>query len=183
MRRLRRDLRQSRLAAYSAGTVRNLRTQWKAYLLFCHYFGFTFLPASAHNICLYAQFLSRSITPNSIRNYINGVRLLHLYHGFDFALLQDFTVRTTLSGISRLASHTPSRALAITVHILSAVQEVINPTNSSELVVFCTALFAFFLFVRLSNLLPSTVSSFARQCDFRRRHIFSKAGLLLVCFC
>ena len=45
--------------------------------------------------------LSRSLTPQSIRNYLSGVKLMHLIAGFDFPFLQSYEVRLTLKGIQR----------------------------------------------------------------------------------
>ena len=72
------DLKRTRLNAYAPGTHKNHRSQWKSYLAFCLYFDFTPVPATAHVIALYCQFLSRSLTPQSIRNYLSGVKLMHL---------------------------------------------------------------------------------------------------------
>ena len=50
--------------------------------MFCISFGFTFLPASTSTVQLYAQFLSRSTkSVSSIRNYLSGVRTVHLLLG------------------------------------------------------------------------------------------------------
>lgn len=49
--------------AYSTGTISNLKTKCRAYFLFCSYFRFKPLPATTEIVCLYAQFLRRSITP------------------------------------------------------------------------------------------------------------------------
>ena len=81
---LSRDLKQSRKAAYATGTSKNHRTQWRTYLYFTLHFNLVFLPASLHTICLYCPFLSPSMTPPSVRNYLNGVKLLHLMLGFEF---------------------------------------------------------------------------------------------------
>ena len=51
--------------------------QFKAFFLFCHYFKLDPIPATLDTVCLYVQFLSRTLTPASIRNYLNGVKLLH----------------------------------------------------------------------------------------------------------
>ena len=80
LRRLRRDLKHSQRSAYSCGTYSNLRTQFKAFL-FCFYFKLTPVPAELTTVCLYVQFLSRTLTPPSIRNYLSGVKLLHLFSG------------------------------------------------------------------------------------------------------
>ena len=84
LRRLRRDLKHFRRSAYSCGTHSNLRTQFKAFFLFCFYFKLTPVPAELTTVCLYVQFLSRTLTPPSIRNYLSGVKLLHLFSGVDY---------------------------------------------------------------------------------------------------
>ena len=68
------DLKKTRWAAYAAGTRKNHKTQWKAYLSFCLYFDLrAYLPALLDTVCLYCQFLSRSLTPQSVRNYLSSV--------------------------------------------------------------------------------------------------------------
>lgn len=179
---LRDAMRSSRRAAYSTGTVANLRTQWRAYLLFCRYFGLSAVPSSSNTICLFAQFLSFSVTPDTIRNYLNGVRLLHLYQGYEFPFLQDFIVKITLKGISRLASHTPKQALAMTISILLKVHSVLDSSSHFELVVFTAALFAFFLLARLSNILPVSSRVFRASKDLSRRSFLFIDGQLIVVF-
>ena len=48
---LRREMRQSRKAAFADGISRNLITQWKAYFMFCIYFNFPILPSSTNGMC------------------------------------------------------------------------------------------------------------------------------------
>ena len=87
-------------------------------MAFCLYFDLTPVPATAHVVALYCQFLSRTLTLQSIRNYFSGVKLLHLIAGFDFPFLQSYEVCLTLRGIQHLAKHTPNRALPITPFLL-----------------------------------------------------------------
>ena len=93
------------------------------YLTFCLYFQFQPIPASPHVISLYCQYC-RTLTPQSIRNYISGVRSLHFLAGYDFPLLQSFEMRVTLKGIARFAKHTPIRAPPITLELLLKVISV-----------------------------------------------------------
>ena len=46
--------------------------------------------ATLDTICLYVQFLSRTLSPPAIRNYLSGVKLLHLFSGLDFPFNKDF---------------------------------------------------------------------------------------------
>ena len=83
LRDLRRDLKVTRKAAFAAGTHKNHLTQWRTYLSFCLYFSLDFLPATVDTICLFCQFLNRSLTPASVRNYLSGVKFLHVALGHD----------------------------------------------------------------------------------------------------
>lgn len=85
---LRQGLQLTRRAAYADGTHKNHQTRWRAFLLFCGYFQWTPLPASLETLCLYCQFLNRSMTPASVRNYVSGVKLLHLLAGKDISLFK-----------------------------------------------------------------------------------------------
>lgn len=65
-RRLRQDLKHSQRSAYCAGTFSNLKTQFKAYFLFCHFFRLDHTPATRDTVCHYVQFISRTLTPASV---------------------------------------------------------------------------------------------------------------------
>jgi len=77
-------------------------TQWRSYFYFCLHFQLRPLPATLEVICLYCQFLSRSLTPQSVRNYLSGVKLLHVTAGFEFAFYESIELQFTLRGIERL---------------------------------------------------------------------------------
>ena len=101
------DLKRTHLNAYAPGTHKNHRSQWKSYLAFCLHFDFTPVPATAHVVAMYCQFLSRSLTPQSIRNYLSGVKLLHLIAGFEFPFLQSYEVRLTSKRVFSVRSSIP----------------------------------------------------------------------------
>lgn len=175
------DLKRTRLNAYAPGTHKNHRSQWKSYLAFCLYFDFTPVPATAHVIALYCQFLSRSLTPQSIRNYLSGVKLMHLIAGFEFPFLQSYEVRLTLKGIQRTIKHTPNRAPPITPDILSKLVSVIDLDDGKEVTFMCAFLLTFFLFARVSNIVPQVASRFDQVQHLCRGDIFEcRAGLLVL---
>lgn len=102
---LRVELRHSTKHGYAEGTSRNLRIQWQSYLLFCVYFGLSSVPTTTETLSLYAQFLSRSFKAvDSIRNYISGVRTMHLLLGIDIDI-NTFLLHLSLKGINRLNPH------------------------------------------------------------------------------
>jgi len=140
------DLKRTQLNAYTPGTHKNHRSQWKSYLTFCLHFDLTPVPATAHVIALYCQFLSRSLTPQSIRNYLSGVKLLHLVAGFEFPFLQSHEVCLLLKGLQRTVKHTPNRAPPITPDILSKLVSVTDLADGQGVTFMCAFLFTFFLF-------------------------------------
>ena len=115
---LRQDLKYRFRSAYSAGTFSNLRTQLKAFLLFCAYFRLIPTPATLDTICLYVQFLSRRLSPPAICNYLSEVKLLHLFSGPEFPFTKDFVLSLKLRDIARNALHTPRRAPLVTPDVL-----------------------------------------------------------------
>ena len=88
--------------------------------MFFIYFGFTFLPASTSTVQLYAQFLSRSFikSVSSIRNYLSGVRTVHLLLGFDLKKLNAFLINFSLRSMMRLKGHTVKKAESVTPDLL-----------------------------------------------------------------
>ena len=157
-----------RWAAYVDSTHKNHKTQ--AYLYFCFSFDLKPLPATLNTVCLYCQFLSHSMTPPSIRNYLSGVKLLHVFTGFKFPFYESPDLKLTLQGLDRILKHAPSRAPPVTPELL---RELIKcATNSPHDLVFSGAfLFAFFLFAWISNLVPASVISFDPSKQLCRRDI------------
>lgn len=113
--------------------------------MFCSYFDFSPLPASIDTLALYAQFLSRSLTPPSVRNYVSGVKLLHVITGHPISQFTSYKLHITLRGLERLAQHVPSRAPPITPGILCKLVSQVNLQDPS-LVSYCAA-FWFTLFL------------------------------------
>ena len=54
----------------------------------------------------------------SIRNYLNGVKLYHLLNDAEFPSLQDFQIKLTLRGLSKVLFHSPKQAAPFTPEIL-----------------------------------------------------------------
>ena len=92
------------------------------------------------------------MTPPSIRNYLSGVKLLHVSLGFPFPDLSAHELQVTLHGIERLAQHCPLRAPPITPQLLHLLVQFGGDLDPIVVTLSCAFVFAFFLFARLSNL-------------------------------
>ena len=98
--------------------AKNLRIQWKSFLLYCFCFQLCFLPADTETLCLYSQFLSRSFKSTSaIKNYISGVKTMHLLLGYTIEKINSFLINLSLKGIARLNPYCVKQARAITSDI------------------------------------------------------------------
>ena len=180
---LRRDLKRSLRSAYSSGTYSNLRTQFKAYILFCSYFKLRSLPASLDTLCLYVQFLSRTLTPPSIRNYLSGVKLYHLFSGQEYQFSKEFVLSLALRGISRTALHTPCRAPPVTPDLLLRISRTLDHINDPfECTIFCAFLFTFFLMARVANIVPKSSKKFDPARDLTRGDVLVGPHGLIITF-
>lgn len=84
------------------------------------------------------------MTPQSVRNYLSGVKLLHVVTGFDFPFYETLELRLTLRGLDRIHRHLPSRAPPVTPDLLRALVQCRG--SQFDFVFNCAFLFAFFSF-------------------------------------
>lgn len=54
------------------------------------------------------------MTPPSVQNYLSGVKLLHVFTGFDFPFYETPELKLTLRGLERINKHLPSHAPLVT---------------------------------------------------------------------
>ena len=137
------------------------------------------MPADSTTIYAYAQFLSRTLKPPTVRNYLSGVKMLHILHGLCYPFSEDPLLQLELRGISRLNPHVPVRAKPITPDILATYFSMMDCSKSLHLCVWACSLFSFFMMARLGSILPSSRSSPMNQILTRDRVNFSKEGLLV----
>ena len=151
------------------------KSQLRAYLRFCLFFGYTPAPCRAMHILLYIVLLARTLSTSSIPNYLNVVRLLHLQLAYPNPLEEPlFKQQKTLlmRGIKRLNGDFVSQKLPITPEVPYKMQCHLNFASSLDATFWAACLVAFFSFFGKSNLLPTSTSAFDPQrhlhnCDVR----------------
>ena len=169
---LKKELRHSQRSAYSVGTFKDLKTQIKSYLLFCEYFHIESVPVSAENLCLCIQLLGRSMkSAQTVRNYLNGVKLYHTFNDAAFHSLQDFQIKLTMRGLGKILFHTPKQAAPLTPDILTEIWRVIDFSNALFSTIWYAFVFVFFMMARKSSIAPSSVLSFDSSKYLCRRDI------------
>ncbi len=173
------DAQRSRRNAFAVGTYSNLRTQFRTYLAYCVYFRRTYLPADNLTICGYAQFLSRTLKPPSVRNYLSGVKMLHILLGFEYKFSDDINLKLVVRGIARMNPHVPHRARPVTPTDLERFYQYMDKSSSLHLTTFACSLILFFTMSRLGSILP--VSTKTPKHVFLQQECinFTQEGLLV----
>ena len=173
------DVRKSRCHAFAKGTNSNLRTQFRSYFAFCIYFQRRDLPTDLNTLCGHVQFLSRTLKPPSIRNYLSGVKMLHILLGYEYTFTGDFHLQLTLRGIARLNPHIPHRARPVTPSILEKFYHFMDKDSHLHWTVYACSLLLFFTMARLGSILPN--SNIQDKKWFLNRDCinFSEEGMLV----
>ena len=134
------------------------KSQFRAYLRFCLYFGYNIVPCSTLTLLRYVTFLSRTLSPSSISNYLNTVRLIHLPYGYPNPLdneLVKFRYSLILRGIRRSSDKAATQPkLSITPAVLNEIRKQLTLTDSFDATFWAACLAAFHSFFRKANLLP-----------------------------
>ena len=116
------------------------------------------VPLSQENLGRYIAFLSRRLCYNSVRQYLNIVRIMHLEAGFQNPLEKNWYVDSILKGVRRLKGDASVRKLPITIDILRQIFLTLNLNDPFDRTFWAACLVGFFSFFRKSNLLvPSHV--------------------------
>ena len=117
--------------------------------------------------------------PPSIKNYLSGVKMLHIFLGFEYTHADDYYLKLLLRGISRLHPHCPQRAKPITPAILLALHHHMDHSSSLHSTVFACSLILFYTMARLGSILPSSGRTPKHTFLTGDRINSSKEGLLV----
>jgi hypothetical protein len=179
---LKKDTAVSRSNVYAPGTQSNLRSQWKTFFMFCFYFGLQPIPVSTETLCLFAQFLLRSVkSVSAIKTYVAGVRTLHLFLDTPSPPSLDFNLKLTLKGIAKNLKHVPLQKLPITPVMLAHFLDYLDLSVELHLSFWTCCLFAFFLCARKSNLLPQSKNKCFDNTFLLRSDVTKLKHRLVVC--
>lgn len=96
--------------------------------------------------------LSQCLKFQSIKQYLNIVRLLHLEAGIPNPLLDNWYIRSVLTGVKRVLGDSTSPKLPITPEILKAIRTKLNLQSPFDSIFWSATLTGFFAFLRKSNL-------------------------------
>ena len=178
---LERELQVTQSNAYAKGTWKNLCCQWRSFLRFCKKYKIKQWPVSEHVMCLYAQYLAHSFHAiKSVRNYLNGVRTLHILAQVTPPNLKDIEMRLTLRGLSRKMARPVKRAQPLTPEILLDILTFLDLNKKADLIFWGILLVGFFGMLRKSNLIPDSIDSFDPVKQMTKSHIEFRKELAVI---
>ena len=113
--------------------------------------------------------------PQSIRGYPNIISILHKEFGFPNPLIDNWPLKSLLTGIKRAAGAPPNQTLLFTEAILLCLHSTLNFTLSFDASFWVICLVAFFGMFRKAHLLPISSGKFdsskqLTKADFRVFH-------------
>jgi len=129
------------------------------------------VPITEENLAKYAAFLARRLKPNSIKQYINIVRIMHLEAGYENPSKDSFLLKTTLRGIERTLGSMVHRKSPITPQLLHAIKDKLNLRLKVDCIFWAACLVMFCGLFRKSNL-------FSKFCFKRSDILMNTDGVL-----
>lgn len=110
------------------------------------------VPATEKTLAQYAAFLARRLKANSIKQYLNIVRIMHLEVGLDNPAKDSFLLKTTLRGIDRVLGTAVTRKTPVTPDLLLTIRNQLSFDKTEDCVFWAACVTMFFGLFRKSNL-------------------------------
>ena len=143
---------QYRAHYFAESTKSSYRTHRNTYFRFCASMGYDPVPVNPERLCQYTAFLARSLCVSSINLYLNVIGILHRQFGLPNPLINNWPLKTLLTGFRRSNSHPSHQKLPITPNL--------NMSCSFDASFWAICLVAFSGMFRKSHLLPTSTSAF-----------------------
>lgn len=144
--------------AWSSATIKNYSSGVRAFLNFCHQHCIpddAIFPASDFLLCAFIASIPDTFSASTIKNYISGLRAWHIRNGYSFTRSDrlNLIVKTSRPNSKAAATRPP-----VTVNMLKALAEKLDPTLPFDICVLACAFSCFWGLARLGELLPNNSS-------------------------
>lgn len=148
-----------RQLTFAESTKSAYRSHQKTYLHFCQMIGTQPVPATTQTICRYAAYLGRTRSFNTVQQYLNIIRILHIETGLDNPLANNWTLTSLMKGIKRGKGACPSYKLPINPADLMCIHSSINLDKAEDCLFWAMTLTCFFGLLRVNNVLSNRGSA------------------------
>ena len=148
------------LQGFWPATIKQYQRMWQDFMLFQVAAGLPPCQVDIHVLLSFMEFLNQNghSKPN-IANYMAAVRTLHIIYGLPALPFQDHRIQLYLKALQINAPLKPSSRPSIDISTLQALLAFCD-TRPHPLTFKALYLTCFFSFLRLSNILPHSVSTF-----------------------
>lgn len=142
------------------GTAANRLTQARTYVCFSVIYNFEPLSPTSSNLCMYVQYLKNSFAaPTTVKNYLSGARTWIGEHGGNQTPFLALEYHQLTSGLTKRSQHVPQRAAPLNWEHIQTIVSFLDSTPGIPLAVKPCVLIGYHSFLRSSNLLTPTLSS------------------------
>ena len=152
---LREKAKAYRIESVAESTKRNRKVQWKCYLNVCDKFGWSPLPCTVDQACMYVSFLADKMKVSSIVTYYQAVVFMHTCYGLSPVTMSNPILKATLKGIENVEGNVGSGKDPLFPKDLRAIAKIVKVDSYLELLVFTAMLVLFRTLLRISHVVES----------------------------
>ena len=124
------EIHNYRAQLFAESTKTTYKTLRDTYLRFCTSMGYCPVPVQPGHLLQYAAFLACTLEASSVRSYLNIISILHKEFGLTNPLLNNWPLKSLLTGINRSKGLTPNQKQPITPAILQQLHSTLDLTTS-----------------------------------------------------
>ena len=133
--------------------------------------GYRPIPAATTTLCRYVSFLAKKLKYNSIKQYLNYVRIRHCERNLPNPLENNFLLTHTMKGICRCLGDTVVRKKPVTPDMLKCIIKNLDLKKPFDAAIWALCLTLFYGFLRRSNVMAPSWTKFDGSKHLRRQDI------------
>ena len=157
---------------YRPKTVKNKLSQGNSYEKWCQQNNMKTFPADEWQLVRYGTHTAGHVTAQgTVVNYVSGVRSLQQLAGYPAPALSNKNLKLFLDGLKDELTVIPKQAAPMNTEMLKRMAVKVDLSDEYELVSLFATTLGFALFMRSSNLVPSSLTQFNPHEQFTRDHV------------
>ena len=154
------------------GTRQNKRSHANIYSKFCKDHGLNEYPADEWQFVRYACFTADHVTSaGTVNNYVNGVRSLQRLAGYDTPPASSPNLKLAMQGIKSDLAQPVRQAVPLNREVLIDIAKLVKWEDHFDMCCYLAILTGFYLFLRCSNLVPTSDVQFNPKEQLTRGHV------------